>query len=324
MGKAAASKLFEQAAAIARSGRPEDGVRFIEETAGRGDPDANVIVAHWLLYGSDRARDPGAACCHLERAGESGSTEALRILAHLTASGTGRGPDREQALELLKAASESDAVAAGELALLGEVMNIDDAKRAARELISADPHIEILRGLLLPQECEWLIRRAAPLLRPSFVADGRTGRGRPDPIRTSHGAAFVPHEADLVVQEITGRIAALTGTAESHAEALYVMRYEPGQQYRPHLDALRDLKNQREWTAIAYLNDRFVGGATAFPELGLSLRLGLGDVLVFRDSDTDQQPDLRMRHAGEPVTSGEKWVATRWIRHGPHDPYDRG
>lgn len=105
MGHADAKALFERAAAIARSGRPEDGVRFIEETAGRGDPDANIIVAHWLLYGSDRSRDPGAACCHLERAGESGSAEALRILAHLTASGTGHGPDREQALELLKAVS---------------------------------------------------------------------------------------------------------------------------------------------------------------------------------------------------------------------------
>ena len=68
----------------------------------------------------------------------------------------------------------------------------------------------------------------------------------------------------------------------------------------------------------------FEGGATAFPDLGLSLRVGPGDLLVFRDSGPDQQPDLRMRHAGEPVTAGEKWIATRWIRHGPHDSYDRG
>ena len=102
------------------------------------------------------------------------------------------------------------------------------------------------------------------------------------------------------------------------------MRYTPGQEYRPHLDALPGLKNQREWTAIAYLNHAFEGGATAFPDLGLSLRLQSGDLLVFRNSDSAQIADPRMRHAGEPVTAGEKWVATRWIRHGPHDPYDRG
>jgi len=25
-------------------------------------------------------------------------------------------------------------------------------------------------------------------------------------------------------------------------------------------------------------------------------------------------PDMRMIHAGLPITSGEKWLATRWIR----------
>jgi prolyl 4-hydroxylase len=102
------------------------------------------------------------------------------------------------------------------------------------------------------------------------------------------------------------------------------MRYAPGPQYRPHLDSLPGLANQREWTAIAYLNEGFEGGATAFPKLRLSLRLGIGDVLLFRNSDSAQNADPRMVHSGEPVTSGEKWVATRWIRHGPHDPYDRG
>lgn len=324
MTDAGARSLFEQAAAIARSGSPEDGVRFIENAAEAGDPNANFIVAHWLLYGSDRPRDPAAACVHLQRAAEQGSGEALRVLAHLTASGIGRGANRERAVGLLEQAAGSDSVAAEELDMLANVMSIGEASEKARETVSADPHIEIVRALLLAEECGWLIRRASPLLKPSFVDDGRTGVGRPDPIRTSHGAAFVPHEADLVVQAITERIAAVTGTSPGNAEALYVMRYTPGQQYRPHLDALPGLDNQREWTAIAYLNDAFEGGATAFPDLGLSLRLEAGDLIIFRNSDDEKKPDPRMRHAGEPVTSGEKWVATRWIRHGPHDPYDRG
>lgn len=317
---AGASALFQQAAALSRAGRPEDGVRFIENAARRGDADASLIVAHWLLYGSDRPRDCAAAYQLLEAAAGKGSAEALRILAHLTASGTGCEADRDKALALLREAAKFDAVAAGELAVLGGPR----AKQMVREAVSSEPHIDIVRAVLDPAECTWLMSRAEPLLKPSLVDDGRTGIGRPDPIRTSHGAAFVPHEADLVVQAITSRIAALTGTQADHAEALYVMRYSPGQQYRPHLDALPGLKNQREWTAIVYLNDSFEGGETAFPKLGLSLRLGAGDMILFRNSDSGQNPDPRMLHAGRPVTAGQKWIATRWIRHGPHDPYDRG
>lgn len=313
--------LFEQASELARSGRPDQAVRLIEDAAAAGDPEGQFIVAHWLLYGSDRPRDAKAARGHLERAAANGKAEAACVLAHLVANGTGGEPDMPRAMELLRLAAEADSVAAGELAMLPM---LTDRPPSGRDLLSADPHIEIVRALLSAEECAYLIKRAEPLLRPSFVDDGKSGIGRPDPIRTSHGAAFVPHEEDLVVQHVNRRIAAATGTAVGNAEALYVMRYEPGQQYRPHLDALPGLANQREWTAIAYLNEDFEGGATAFPELGLSIRGNVGDVLVYRNIDALGEPDLRMKHAGEPVTSGKKWIATRWIRHGPHDPYDRG
>lgn len=318
-------KLLEQAKAVAaRSGRPGDAIAIIEAAARSGDADGNFLVAHWLLYGSDRPRDPRAAYRHLERAAQGGKAEAMRVLAHLAANGTGCDADREKALALLREAAASDPIAAGELALLPDLMSESEANAAKRDLISADPHIEIIRGLLNEKERAWLMRRAEPLLRPSYVDDGKTGIGRPDPIRTSHGAAFLPHEEDLVVQSINHRIATATGTEVSQAEALYVMRYEPGQEYKPHLDALPGLRNQREWTAIAYLNEGFEGGATVFPELGLSIRGEPGDVLAYRNVDSDGDPDPRLRHAGEPVTSGAKWIATRWIRIGPHDPYDRG
>jgi len=313
--------LFEQARALGRAGRPQDAVRLIESAAAAGDPEGAFILAHWHLYGSDRPRDPHVARGLLEGAAAKGKADAMRVLAHLTASGTGCQPDADRAIKLLEQAAPLDPIAAAELAMLP---NLEEDHEALREVVSSDPQIEILRALLSPDECAYLIGRAEPLLKPSYVDDGRTGIGRADPIRTSHGAAFVPHEEDLVVQAINRRLASVSGTDVGNAEALYVMRYTPGQEYRAHMDALPGLANQREWTAIAYLNDGFEGGATAFPDLGLSLRLGIGDVLLFRNSDSNQQPDPRMVHAGEPVTSGEKWIATRWIRHGPHDPYERG
>jgi prolyl 4-hydroxylase len=102
------------------------------------------------------------------------------------------------------------------------------------------------------------------------------------------------------------------------------MRYTPGQEYKPHLDALAGLRNQREWTAIAYLNTDYDGGETIFPLLSISIRAEPGDILIFRNIDGDGDPDPRLRHAGRPVTRGAKWIATRWIRNAEHDPYDRG
>lgn len=315
--------LFEEATAIARAGRPHDAVAFIERKAAEGDAEGNVILAHWHLYGSDRPRDLGAARRCLELAASKSSSEAVRILAHLTANGTGGEVDQGKALEMLRAAAAADAIAAEELAMLSKIASEETADRAPREIISDDPAIHVVRGLLNADECAYLMRRAEPLLKPSLVDDPVRGRGVPDRIRTSHGAAFVPHEEDLVVQAINRRLAKVSATNVRHAEALYVMRYTPGQEYRMHHDALRGLENQRAWTAIAYLNDDYDGGATTFPQLGIELRLHAGDLLIFSNVDSGGGPHPLMQHAGEPVTRGAKWIATRWIRSAPHDPYDR-
>jgi len=316
--------IFAEAAAIARAGRPADAVKFIEDAAERGDPEGHVIVAHWLLYGSDRPRDVTAARRHLELAADQGKSDAIRLLAHLTASGTGCERDREQALQMLQQIADVDRLAADELALLPRMMSDGDAANAPRERLSSDPSIEIVHDLLLPEERAYLMRRAEPLLKPSLVDDPVRGRGVPDPIRTSHGAAFVPHDEDLVIQQINRRIATASGTEVSHGEALYVMRYEPGQEYRPHHDALAGLRNPRRWTAIFYLNDDYEGGETVFPDLSISIRGRAGDLLIFRNVDAEGRPHPKMLHAGQPVTRGAKWIATRWIRGAPHDPYDRG
>ena len=316
--------LFDQVMALARAGRPKDGVALVEQAAAAGDAEGNFILAHWHLYGSDRPRDLQAAHACLEQAAGKGSTHAARLRANLLAGGVGCAPDRDEALRLLGGIAGADPVAAEQLDLLPRMMSDAQAREAARDRLSADPHIEVVRKLLLPEECAYLMRRAEPLLKPSLVDDPVLGRGIPDPIRTSHGAAFVPHDEDLVVQAINRRIAAATGTEARHAEALYVMRYTPGQEYRPHHDALGGLRNQRAWTAIAYLNEDYEGGATIFPDVPVTVRGRTGDLLIFGNLDGEGRPHPRMRHAGEPVTSGAKWIATRWIRSGPHDPYDRG
>lgn len=316
--------LWAEASALARAGKPKEAVALIERAAAAGDGEANLIVAHWNLYGSDRPRDIAAGHRHLELSARTGNVEAIHALANLIAGGVGCEPDEARAIGMLRGIAERDALARVQLELLAQLMGEDQVRDARRERLSSDPRIEIVHDLLEPAECAYLMQRAEPLLKPSFVDDPVTGRGKPDPIRTSHGAGFVPHAEDLVVRAINRRLALASGTAVDHAEALYVMRYTPGQEYKPHLDALGGLRNQREWTAIAYLNREYEGGETVFPKLSVSIRAEPGDVLIFRNVDSNGGPDPRLRHAGLPVTRGEKWIATRWIRTARHDPYDRG
>ena len=70
----------------------------------------------------------------------------------------------------------------------------------------------------------------------------------------------------------------------------------------------------RQLTALIWLNGDFEGGETHFPDIDITVRGGIGDMLVFRNITGDGEPDSRMLHAGLPATNGVKWLASRWIR----------
>jgi prolyl 4-hydroxylase len=67
-------------------------------------------------------------------------------------------------------------------------------------------------------------------------------------------------------------------------------------------------------TLIVYLNDVPQGGATAFPEIGLSVTPRRGNAVYFEYSNSRQQLDGKSLHAGAPVIEGEKWAMTKWMR----------
>jgi prolyl 4-hydroxylase len=135
-----------------------------------------------------------------------------------------------------------------------------------------------------------------------------------DTIRTSDGAAFHWLIEDPVVHAINRRVAAASGTTYEQGEPLQVLRYEPGQEYRPHFDYVKGAENRRLWTALIYLNEDYEGGSTAFVRTGIEVRGRTGDVLLFRNALPDDSQDLLAEHAGMPVTAGKKYLATRWIR----------
>jgi prolyl 4-hydroxylase len=307
--------VLEEAQRLFRAGRRAEAVALVEREARGGDCEALYALANWRLYGLYGPRDPAAAHPLLERAAAAGDGGAARLRAHLVASGTGCAADPARALDLLRTAAPDDP----QIALV-EAMGEPDP---VTNVLADDPPVRFARRLFTAEECDHLIRLAAPALRPSAIVDPLTGRPKPDPVRTSDGMNFGPAQEDLVVNRLNRRIAAATGTRYECGEPLHVLRYLPGQEYKPHLDALPGVDNQRIWTALVYLNGGYQGGDTVFPELGLSARGEPGDCLIFRNVDSTGRGDPRARHAGTPVTGGVKWLATRWIREHPFDPFAR-
>jgi prolyl 4-hydroxylase len=107
-------------------------------------------------------------------------------------------------------------------------------------------------------------------------------------------------------------------------EGLQILRYRPGAQYQPHHDyfdparpgtpRILERGGQRVGTVVMYLNTPERGGATTFPDAGLSVGPTRGSAVFF--SYDRPHPATRTLHGGAPVLAGEKWVATKWLREG--------
>lgn len=307
--------IMDRVEELARAGKPREGIALMERSAAAADPEALFILANWRLWGLYGPKDLAATHSLLDQATDAGWPGAAVLRATLIGNGTGCLADPERARRLMEPLARDDPRAAEQLRLVARMTG----GAPPTEILSADPDIRIARAFLTDGECAYLIGRAEPRLRPSTIIDPMTGRPRPHPVRTSSSMNFAPPDEDLVVHALNRRIALLTATDVATGEPLHVLRYTVGQEFRPHLDAIAGAKNQRQWTALIYLNDEFDGGETVFPEIGITTVGRPGDCLIFRVSDDDGKPDQRLRHAGLPVTGGTKWLASRWIRQRPYE-----
>lgn len=307
--------VMAHAEALANAGREADAHALVAAAVERGDPEALMATAAWKLFGVDGARDPACAKALLARAADGGHLPALTLLARITGNSACGPADWEAATALLARAAAVDPRSRAELDLVRGL----DRPLPTPERLSESPDVVRFAGLLTAAECDWLIAAAEPMIAPSLVIDPRTGQGIADPVRRAGAASFGPLEEDLVVRGIGLRIAAASATRIDNVEALAVLRYRPGDEYRPHLDTVPGLANQRAVTVLTYLNYGFDGGATVFTETGLSVAPRQGDAIAFRTLDAAGHPDPMSRHAGAPVTRGTKYLCSRWIRSAAHD-----
>lgn len=320
-----APDIAKRGAALLAAGRAQAAIDLMVAGAKAGDGEALHELALWHVYGTPIPRDFAAARTLFGRSGDAGHAAGALTHAVFVAMGAGGRADWAEARALLEKAARTDPVAARQADLIAEMaLNADGTPTAVLpiEVLSASPQVAVARALLSPDEGAHVAALSRPKLTPSIVVDSRTGREAPHPIRTSEGTVLGPIQQDLVIHALNLRIAAVTGTGVRQGEPLSVLRYAPGQQYRLHHDCLPGEANQRVITLIAYLNAGYDGGATGFPATGIEFQGHAGDALIFANTLADGRADERNRHAGLPVTRGEKWIATRWIRTRDFDPWN--
>jgi len=304
-----------------RRGAPHEAVPLMQAAANDGHPLALLAVAEWLATGSRLPRDMGKAMEYAHLAAETGLPPAMQLYACLL---RWQNPDDTKANDWTRRAAEL-----GEASARAEVKlwPLFETPLPAPQTLNDTPFIAALPGFLPMALCQHVFRMARPQVRPAQVFDPETGQSRPHPVRRAHNMNFGPTFYDSVIAWVNQRIGLASATATAQGEPLAVLAYGPGGEYRPHSDCLPpnaarpedqlQESGQRIKTLLITLNDGFEGGETGFPSLNLNWRGKPGDALLFTNVNADGTPAPLARHAGQPVTSGEKWLASRWIRERP-------
>jgi prolyl 4-hydroxylase len=262
-------------------------------------------------------------------AGASGD----QVIAELVAAGWQRKAARDAlAVVVAENARARVAVASNDKSIEGlpepdieqKPLSLDAGDRQVKVLCELKkPRIVVFGDLLSAEECEALIAAARPRLARSETVNRETGEYQIDAARTSRGMFFQRGETELHLR-IEARIAKLLNWPAQNGEGLQVLNYLPGAEYEPHFDyfdpndpgtpALTRRGGQRVASLIMYLNTPQNGGATAFPDVGLSVMPQQGNAVFF--SYAQPHPSTQTLHGGERVTAGEKWIATKWLRQG--------
>eukprot|EP00892_Ulva_mutabilis_P010406 jgi/Ulvmu1/7738/UM039_0046.1 len=198
--------------------------------------------------------------------------------------------------------------------------------------ISKQPLAYLWKSFITRAEAQHIAKLAAPRLKRSGVG----GEHKAGEARTSYGT-FIPRFQDKIVARVEQRVSRWVGLPVVYQEEIQVLRYEPGQQYRPHMDA-----NGRMATVLIYLAEPAGGGETAFPQTsdgqwldpalkpeGLSpdcaeghvaVKPEYGAALLFYSMPPGADADEGLRvvdpfseHTGCPPSAGVKWTATIWV-----------
>ncbi|KAH8280883.1 hypothetical protein KR054_003105 [Drosophila jambulina] len=184
------------------------------------------------------------------------------------------------------------------------------------EQLSLDPYVAYFHDVIANSEMEQIMEHGKGRMERSRV--GQSVNATTTEIRTSQNT-WLWYDANPWLSKIRQRLEDITGLSTDSAEALQLVNYGIGGQYEPHFDFMEktsDWKGNRLLTALFYLNDVPLGGATAFPFLHLAVPPVKGSLLVWYNLHRSLHKDFRTKHAGCPVLQGSKWICNEWFHEG--------
>jgi hypothetical protein len=332
-------------------GQHDVALQWLQRAADGGHLPSLTALGARLLTGRGAPQMPSQGAQMLGIAADEGDAQACAILAVLTAAGVSRPQSWSGALDyLFKAAQLGDWRSRQQIAILvrdrflgqrlleptegrpwAEARSAIDLgawlRPPAAKVLSNAPRIAVFERFLDPAACEWVVELARPKLDVARVNDPATGGRIVNDYRTNTGMGFYLLETDFLLQVINARSAAASGLPVANHEAINVLHYAVGQEYKPHFDFIDPnvpqyadqvrMHGQRAATLLVYLNDAFEGGETDFPRAGVRYRGQTGDAILFHNVDEKGAVDPQTLHAGLPPTRGEKWLLSKWMRDRP-------
>ena len=333
------------------AGQYDEAINVLARGTGAGDAACTQLLGVRLLTGDRAPHLPAEGLGFIAEACARGFGEGAARAAGNVALGIAGTPDWPQALDWLRRSAE-----AGWQASQRQLLALCDDRELARRAMgmaqkpwralaaavqlegwrqappaqvkSQQPRVSAFSGMLRPELCEFFISLATGRLEPAKVYDPVQRQDIVVAHRSNTIANFDVRSVELAHVLLQARMAAACGLPERHMEGPSVLHYSPGEQIADHFDFVDPQSTpdyageiarngQRVVTFLIYLNDEYEGGETDFPKLGLSHRGQRGGGLYFVNALADLSPDLRMLHAGCPVTSGEKWIITQFVRSRP-------
>lgn len=187
---------------------------------------------------------------------------------------------------------------------LNHILNND------KEWKKLHPDVDIYTtdNFLTDNLCDKIINDAVDTLEESPLT-----RKLPN-FRTSKTSYNVDTEVDNLIEKYFN-------CEDIASEKIQVQKYSIGNEFKDHFDWFDEIdkdfignRGQRTWTIMVYLNDVDSGGETNFPKLGLNIIPKKGKAVVWNNLHEDGSGNYEVIHSGKPVTKGEKWIITKWIR----------
>ena len=186
------------------------------------------------------------------------------------------------------------------------------------ELVIKSDWLYVMDSVLTPEECKEIIENGDPNMSKSETV-GEEIKG----YRTSSNT-YVGNKSTPLMEKISLITEVLTEIPMKNQEDLCVVKYEEGEEYKPHHDYFTHQNHEeareeesrggdRVYTVMFYLNDDFEEGGTLFLEPNIEVRPKTGRCVIWKNY-LDGKPNGKSFHAGLPIKTGVKYIGVKWIR----------